>query len=424
MSIFQNSKVLDCLKGLVGFREDGEPCTVPLKDTVYSSSSGLYYNDSFALVTLNNILNTFIGVELKKYPLWDVSTVYSLGDIVTYNNESYKALTANTGSQPDISTLDWTLHLAFSDYLETKINAFSLDLINRIYSSKIAAKINKTPLKDGALFFAKGNPTDKIAKDGRFMGFAFSAEYSKNLCMNIHKLGIHTDEVQTDFNFYLYHSTQEEPLGVYTFDLTKPGSYEWLDLQSKIQMFWDTDEHDPGVFFIGYYEDDLLGQVYNKSQNFTPGCTSCSDRRDYRFQESYQPYAIITPIRVKREDLNGTNLFNTSNIENCNYTNNGLNLVISVSCDVTDVLCRHVETLAYPLQKYIGYKFLELMAYSTRLNRTKSQVEELARFALSEKDTKEDIERIIKEVSINFSDMGAPCIPCEKRKGIRINTAL
>lgn len=49
------------------------------------------------------------SVPSTTVPDWNISTSYSIDDLVLYtDNNIYKALTANTGKQPDISPEDWS----------------------------------------------------------------------------------------------------------------------------------------------------------------------------------------------------------------------------------------------------------------------------------------------------------------------------
>jgi hypothetical protein len=422
MELYNINDVTACLKGVVGFRDDFEPCAPDLPAELQDSSSGLFINEGHPLATLDNLRACAPVFELKPYPIWDIATAYAIGDIIIYDNIYYVALTANTGNQPDVNTADWRVKLFFGEWLETKVNAYIGTFVNRVFSEKIGAKVQKNVLADRQIFGGMGRPTQKIVKDGRFVGFSFNDKGNKNLSFRINRIGIQADTAQT-LTMYLYHSSQDAPLQTFAFTFTNALSFQWLNLAAPIDMYYSNSVYDSGTFYLGYYEDDLNGQVIEKRHNYEKGCTSCASRTDYILQDSYNDYVELYPIRVDNSDLNGTNLFNTDNIKRVNMTNNGINLNISVSCDLTDLLCRHSQSFAYPLQKWIAFELVRYMANSTELNRKKTDAAKLARFSLESEEMQKQQEMLIKQSTIDFSDLGAPCMPCEARNGIRVKTA-
>jgi hypothetical protein len=239
-------------------------------------------------------------------------------------------------------------------------------------------------------------------------------------------LGFQFDTAQPGFNFYIYHDSQ--PLApIQTIPVTTGSAlnFQNITIPSPIEMKYNSETYDSGgYFYIGYYEDDITGQAINKAFNFQKGTCGCADRGNDLYFRKYMKYAEVMPVAFANAGLNGTELPDTDFMSFYPTNNFGVNFNLSAECDLTGILCRHTRELQYPLQKYIGGKFLEELANPVlRLNRNKSEGEELARYALSDDGGyKDELKRSMKEVRFDFSDLDRVCLPCNEVSGVRVTT--
>lgn len=89
-----------------GYIIDGNPVADMLYQGVVSDMS--WDGNKYSLVIQDDL--DIIDVKIPRVKAgnaWSGATAYSIGDIVVYGIKSYKALSANTGAQPDISPATW-----------------------------------------------------------------------------------------------------------------------------------------------------------------------------------------------------------------------------------------------------------------------------------------------------------------------------
>lgn len=424
--MFDILKVRNHLLTLLGYQNtlDTSELEVDPNSPISQAESGVYYNDEFPLLELDNLRSVSPFQEGYNYEVWDNTTAFNLDEVVKSDVDEalfYKSLIANnTGNNLD-DTNSWGRIYPFSQWLERKTKAFINKFINELVNVRKLKKYAKTLLSDTALFNSNGRRTNTETKRGRFVGYKIRLLRQKNTKLIIDKIGFQLTQPQTDFDIYVYHSSQKDPIQIVRSNITKANSFEWIKLNDSIVLEHWSDEHNAGGFFYyGYYEDDLTGQAINYQYDYDKfGCYTCNQSN----HAAYKRYSRFVEARA----------FTVSNIEpdrtlwdyeGEGITTNktfGLNISFSVTCDLTDFLIKNdmlmVNSLLVSAKMWVCEEVINADRDNTLADKMKSQ----ALWNLSEEGG--DLKRLYKEeinsIDFDFSDLGSACCPTQTKAGVR-----
>ena len=139
----------------------------------------------------------------------------------------------------------------------------------------------------------------------------------------------------------------------------------------------------------------------------------------------YNKFAKVEPCYVEAADLNGALMWD---IEDTNYPqvgNFGLNLNISVMCDITDIIISEKLMFTQLVMKQMAVYVARQIMYSNRVNRISETLKK--NMALELKgviDTnffglETELAREIKAVDFDLSEFDSPCFRQSNNKSIR-----
>lgn len=439
--MFREKDLQACLYGIVGFRQNDNPEYEKLSPSLLESSSGLYIQDEHPLLCLENIDQALKNYDHWKFPAYSAVVTYAKFDRVRASDDKvYESLEDdNIANNPATSPGSWELVPLLSQKLEAVVKSSTVRLLNEVFTKKKLHGSTKSIVESAQFFAGSGNIMDKEVKLGRFVGFRISTTDERDLAAAVRRLGTQFTAVNPAFKLYVYHTSLEDPYRVYELNLDRVNSFKWSELkdvtrgEDLLTLTVTSDDHAPGgEFYIGYYEDDLIGQAINKSYRWdvAPSCGTCNN--DLYYYQKWSPYFNVTPIAIpasaltgiKPSDPGGPKLFDVNYAQDTYSRNYGLNMDISVRCDVTPILCREKQILAGPILKQVAVDLIKILAYSTRNNVIAKEVRDLALFALQRKDSPgggggivEDLAAAVKTVSFDFSDLSSMCLPCNDSGG-------
>lgn len=309
-------------------------------------------------------------------------------------------------------------------FLKAKRLASIANLVNRVYTEKQLNETGKELLTEVRLYDGTGNFNDKVVNQNRFVGFKVAAK-EEDLCMIMRMIGLQFDSANPTLKIYIYHSSQSEPVKTIDINYDKPNSFLWKTFDKLDLPFIGG-----GYYIIGYYQNDLTGQAINREQVFTkmPGCSSCN-AINYGYYNKWFKLVKVQPVYVNTEDidLNDHLKWDGSKEVTVDSTNFGLNLSISVVCDASAKLIRVKEIFSHALSLQIGVDLLTELAYSTRDNQSQLKVSQMAMYALTDAEEKlgmkSQLDKAIKALSFNMSDINPLCLPCnDEGQRVRMKT--
>ena len=418
--MFNATQVSSCLSGLIGFKQHYNAGYDKYTDDLTGSLSGMFIDSSaHSLLTIENIAAIAENFSKTSVTAYAAGTTYGLGDIVVDSAIVYRSLQAsNTAHTPASSAAWWKATNLLSAYLHRLRDSASINLFNAVFAKKKLYEVAKTLLTDTSLYDGVGSLSKKTAKLSRFVGFRIHPKYPDTV-ITIGSMGFQFDTANPTFKLYVYHSSQSAPLQEITIDVSSPISFTWKELTTALSLnFSSAVYNNGGYFYIGYYEDDLIGQAIWKEVGFSgAACGSCNGLSAY-LHKQWGKYVNLQSIYVEEAWLNGDRtMWDEEKVIMLNNQNWGMNFKVQVSCDVSDLICRSKMAFADALRKQVVHDLIRDMAYSMRDNQKKGKVQQLAHYALENKENHTrgiiaELDEAVKNVSFDLSSINSVCLPC------------
>lgn len=437
--MFRETDIVDCLVPVVGWRQNSNPDYPELPPSLLISESGRVFQDEHPLIDIENIDQALKNYDLFVYPDWDPGKIYFKTQKVKGSNDKvYESMSEDNEDNDPISSPE-------SEWLEVSPFAQKLQYITRSACSKVVNSIfqlnklnqqSKTLMENVLLFEGAGSLTNKEIKYNRFVGVEIRIMENRDISTVIRRLGTQFSLANPDFKLYVFHSSQEKPIAVIPAALVKANSFEWTKIlfESKdLVLPYNSNVYSPGgSFYVGYYEEYIVGQAINKEYDFYsgPSCTSCGN--NYRYYSQWSKFIEVAPFFVAEADLDGIQPSDTEgnptlwDISKNQYNyqiNYGLNLDLTVYCDATNFLCRERSVFAEAISKQVSVDVLNYIAYSTRNNVISKETRDLADYELNNKvngtpGAQKKLDNAIKAISFDLSDLNEICFPCGPKYGI------
>lgn len=408
-----------CIAGLVGFRESLDATMPTISTDLKESESGIYVNDIHSLITVENIYNCIVNTGTITLPsAWSGATAYNTGQRVQSGGLIYQALQNSTNHAVTETTYWQNLGNPLSMYLQDKMNQSAVKLANAIYIQKNLNQQAKSILPDTMLYSGNGNIRNTITGQNRFVGFRIKLK-DLDLGMIIAKIGLQFNSELTDFPIYLYNSSQDEPVKIWTVSTTAAFSFQWATLTKQIMSFLSDTTNVGSDFYLGYYEADLVGKMaINNEYTFTRNLCGPCNPVNFQLRQTWGAYVDIVPFSVAADQLNvDRTLWNTQVNGLTDGQNWGLNLLASVYCDTTDFFCRNKHGLANAIAFQTAISIIQDMAFSARDNQQMLKLQQLANFSLNNQDNNTpglnaQMTKQIMQLDFNYAGNNPKCLPC------------
>ena len=378
--MFNPTIIQTCMTSLIGWRNDANTSVPQITNTaLLTSNSGLFYNDFHPLLLIENISNTL----------------------------------------PEDKTID--------NYLTEKVNSGINKALTKVVLEKKLNESTKTLLNSSKLFDGIGRFQDTIVSNGRFVGVEVEIFPSYGAKVIIDKIGLQFTSAQTNLPIYIFHTSQIDPIKTVTATTTKANSLEWLTLSESIDFSYLSNSYDSGgMFYIGYFQDNINGQAIKKDFNFIDGpCNTCRGGANLmKVWNERLNFVRIVPVEVSSGNLNGTQMFDYTKRKYVSTNNFGLNFGVTVQCDISEYLCEQKMILTDLIGKQVAVDILNDMKHSTRLNRIANVSQNMIiRDLEGDRETFEPglakrLSDSVKAVDFDFSKIDSPCLPCNKKFGI------
>jgi hypothetical protein len=429
-----NTKVLEQqFRGIVAFLPANDPSYTPLDPTLTASLTGVYVQRTHPLCTIENLENVAPEFSRYTYPVWNTAVNYAANTLVSYSGKIYRAAVENLAGSPAPGvTGDWVEINAFSSWLTDQYNSGIQKLFADLIRYKALYHSNRQLIDSLMLFDGLGRYADKIVKRGRMVGFSIKVASQEGLVATIDKVG-----AQMSGNgvvpMYLYHSTQTAPISQFDLVLDRDGSFQWLDGPPEGLLLSYIGEWSPeGQFYLAYYEDDLPAGVQAIRRESYWGmepsltCAFCSAWNHSSYMK-WSKHLKLNAFWIQAGQWNADRtMFDENLIQYDPTTNWGLNLKVTVACDLTPFFLTNKLRFQDALAMSVCIKLLEQIGYTTRLNSIADQTKALALRDLSIEDKDSFYNKYVEEVkslSLEFSGMSSDCMPCAKKGGIKMGAA-
>lgn len=412
---------------LVGWQQSYDTSEVKLSDNLTQSESGMYFQQVHPLLTLPNLMSIAPDFKNTNFPEHDANSSYKEGVVVTLEDKYYKSIKdvpANTEITNDEYWIETNL---FSEWLEDKTKASIIKLINKFINMKLADKASKSLIENKTLFDGTGRLTNLATNRDRFVGFEVDTVRSKGVTVKINKIGLQFTR-PGKYKVYILHSSCDTPVYSFEFEKLKSNSIEWFKPKEDILLPYESQEIDAGgSWYIGYLQSDLPenSQAINRDRDWsTQPCKGCS-RQEFLAWQAWSKYIEIHPFYVDENQLLGEDeqMYFDPEIMNFTYdANYGINLDVSVYCDLTDFIIKQKQLFQDVIAKQVAVDFLREFAYNPNVRTNRRSINasrtdilyELDGDSSSMKHSGLNYELDLALKALNFSTQGLDrvCLPC------------
>lgn len=427
--------ILDKLCSMIGWHQSYDTSSFVIADKLTESETGMYYQDAHPLLTLTNLASLAPDFANTNWQEYSETADYAAGNVVkASDNKLYKSKDATTGVDPttDSEHIHWGLTDPFSEWLEAKTRAFVQKAITRYYNERMAKGTARSVLESKTLFDQAGRLLDTEEYGDKLVGFELVPIRANGVTTKIDRVGLQFN-APCNVTMHLFHSSQSEPLKSVELQYTKSGgSLQWFELEEPLYLHYTSDSVDAGGSFYLVYrqQESALAVIKNRDWSAAP-CNVCS-RSEYTSYLAWSKWLEVHPFEVVSGAYDEANVA-MWDVQDNSYTyksNHGINLSLSVVCDLTDFIEKHRFEFADLILKSVAIDFLREFLYnpSVRTNRNSLNVSkpdlamqldgnpEYGKAGLSA-----ELDKAYKALTFNFAGINRICQPCNNH-GIRYTT--
>lgn len=439
--------IQDKLLHLIGWEQNYDTSDLKISDALTVSESGLYFQQIHPLLTLQNMACIAPDFKNMTFEEYNTEKSYSKGNVVKYDEKLYKALQKALNKQPDIESEYWVETSPFSEWLESKTKASIQKAIARYCNEKIAQGTYKTLCENKILFDGTGRLVDTIKNKKNLVGFEIVLVRAKGVTTKINKIGLQFTE-PGEYTLYLMHSSMDAPVKIIKLTKLRKNSVEWFSFDDIYLPYQSEDNGAGGSWYLCYFQSELPegSQAIKKDRDWSKEpCSACS-RSEYLSWAAWSKYIEIHPFFVNEELVDAVNFSNDFNsdfakqvvhlwdIENNQYTYNtnyGLNLEITVGCDITDFIIEQRALFQDIIAKQVAIDMLREFAYNANVRTNRHSINASRPDILYEIDGDSSsmkksglsyqLDMAFNAIKISTNGIDRICLPC-KNNGIKYRT--
>jgi hypothetical protein len=421
-------EIQEGLLHLIGWRQSYDANDGVISEALAQSESGLYYQDAHPLLTLQNLQSIAPDFSNISYPVHSTEETYAKGVVVTDSDKHYKSLKAVPENIHITDTEYWIETNPFSEWLETKTKACITKAISCYVNEKVAKGTYKTLCEKKTLFDGTGRIYDTIKNKNNLVGFEIVPIRAKGVTTKINRIGLQFSE-PGDYTILVMHSSLMEPYYQETFTKRIGNNIEWFTPSQELYLPYETDEIDAGgSWYICYVQSQLPtgSQAIRKSRDWSKGpCNECS-RHEYETWRIWSKYIEVYPFYVNEELVpvvdEQVQLWDVENNLYDYSTNYGLNLDITVACDMTDFIIEQRQMFTDYLSKSLAIDFLREFAYNPNVRTNRHSINASRPDILYEIDGDSSsmkksglsyqLELASKAIQVSTEGIDRVCLPC------------
>ena len=375
--------IQDALLHVVGWQQDYNPQR-QIDADLTESESGLTFQGAHPLCTLANIRAIMPDDYLYQYPAWDNSTGYAKGAKVMHNNSVWIAKHANVGSEPNENNPDWKPYNMVSDYVRNlTINGINTAVQTFLQEKQLQNEtrnlLERRTFFDGAARLAATiNPTGKI------VGFEIVPVRAMGVTTKIERIGLQMVGAVGTVRLYLFHSSQVAPFRTIDLEFTNTkGGFQWFVPAEPVYLPYipggaGNGNDAGGAWFLCYNQNELPAgmRALNVSKDWSvEPCQTCLGGSIESWRQLTK-YLQVSPfgIHAPADFAEYPEMFDIGQVGYTNTQNYGMNLEISVGCDLTDFIISQRAIFATVIQKQVAANVLRTVAMNPDVRVNRNQV--------------------------------------------------
>lgn len=429
-------EIQDALMHVCGWEQDIDP-SAAIAESLTKSESGLTFQAAHPLVTLDTMAAVMPDKWGMQYAAWDELRQYSVGDKVSHGGDIWKAVTDNVGVTPSKEAAQWERYSKLSDYLEALTRNGIATVMQTFIQMKSLEKETRNLLERRTFFDGAGRIADFITPSGKICGYEIVPVRSMGVTAKIERIGLQMRGATGTVRVYLFHSSQAEPIKTFDLEYTKEnGSYQWFEVEDTFLPYISDDTNAGGAWYLCYNQNDLPQgmRAINISKDWSrEPCGTCNRGNLQAWRELTQ-YLMISPFAHTAEDgfAESPQMWDVASNLWTNTMCYGINVEISVGCDLTDFIISQRGLFATVIQRQVALTALRTLALNpnARVNRLQSNASRediLYELDGNTSGTRPaglgyDLKKAYEALRIDTQGIDRVCLSCNNR-GVKYRTA-
>lgn len=393
--------IQQALEHLVGWEQDIVPEN-QIAESLTESESGLYFQGAHPMVTLENLRAVMPEMPVDQFPEWSRFKLYHKGQVVRHGSSTgvmlFEALKDGIGHEPRVKDFNadfnndftnsdggygdagyWTQYNPTSVWLKRLQDQTIAKMVQMFLTQKSLLKESKALLERRTFFDGAGRLANTLPSGQRIVGMEITPAYSMGVTAKIERIGLQMTGATGTVRVYLFHSSQVDPIAVADLEYTKEnGGFQWFDVKDFYLPYISGANDSGGAWYLCYCQPDLPEgmECVNVAKDWSrEPCGTCNIGSLTAWRELTK-YINISPFRVHAPETfkEYPEMWDIEETVYTNTVNYGLNVEVSVYCDLTDFIIRERQMFANCLQMEMAAKVLRMLAFnpSVRVNRNQS----------------------------------------------------
>ena len=360
---------------LVGWEQSYDP-QAQIDAALTESESGLTYQQAHPMVTLENIKAIMPEYSMYEFPAWDKDTEYGKGDKVSHSEKVWESTANhNKDNEPSDDSEYWKEYDFVSVWLERLTRSAIAKTVQTFLQGKSLLRESKMLLERRSLFDGAGRITNTVQNGQRLVGMEIVPAYSMGVTTKLERIGLQMTGATGTVMLYIFHSSQVSPLYEIEFTVAKgDGSMEWKQLTDVYLPY----KGSTGAWYVVYDQAELPEgmEAVNVTKDWSrEPCGTCN-RGSIETWRALTKYMMISPFRVKALETFAEfpELWDIEENIYTNTSNYGINMEVSVGCDLTDFIIKQRAIFATCLQRQLAVDMIRTLAMNpeVRVNRHQS----------------------------------------------------
>lgn len=375
--MIQINYIQDKLMHLIGW-ERSYGSSSKVASYLENSESGLYFQNAHPLITLDNLMSIAPNFDNAGYDAYNSQRAYKKNDIATYNGVLYKAKVECQNVEPTDENY-WNKTDEFSEWLCSKVRSSIQKAVLRFCNEKLAGITAKNICENKTLFSGTGRIYDTIENKKNYVGFELDIARYKGVTLKINRIGLQFTKPGL-YKIYIMHSSSYLPVYTYVLEKTKPNTLEWFEVSNALLRFESQNLDAGGSWYIVYSQDELPtgSMAIQKDRDWSKKpCEACS-AYEYESYLAWSKYLEVHPFFVNSEFVDNISdalvMWDIEKNQYTNFTNYGINLDVTVGCDITDFIIEQRSIFQDVILKQFAIDTLKEFMYNANVRTNRHSI--------------------------------------------------
>ena len=436
---------------VVGWQQDYNP-EHQIDKALCESESGLTFQGAHPLVTLANVRAIMPDDYMFQYPEWNQILEYKVGFKVRHEGRIWIANHDNVGQEPKLSDFNkdfnndfggespWVVWNMESDFVrQLTLNGINT-AIQTVIQEKELQKETQSLLERRTFFDGAARLQATIDPTGKIVGFEIVPVRAMGVTTKIERIGLQMVGATGPVKLYLFHSSQIAPMREIVLNFTNTnGGFQWFTPAEPIYLPYipgkDGNGNDAGgAWFLCYNQNELPTgmRALNVSKDWSvEPCQTCLGGSIESWRELTK-YLQVSPfgIHAPADFTEYPEMFDIGELGYTNTMNYGMNIEVSVGCDLTDFTISQRHMFATVIQKQVATNVLRTIAMNPDVRVNRNQVNVTRDQILYEIDGNPqgrasgmgfELKQAYKALSLDTRGLDRICLQCNNH-GVKYRT--